>query len=40
MDKLNSFANMLADVANTTIPHEMDEFGNVLSYKDIGCRFG
>ncbi|NLK70431.1 MAG: flagellar hook-associated protein FlgK [Clostridiales bacterium] len=35
MDKLNSFANMLADVANTTIPHEMDEFGNVLSYKKI-----
>ncbi|HHX56978.1 MAG TPA: hypothetical protein GX710_03060 [Clostridiales bacterium] len=35
MDKLNSFSNMLADVANTTIPSTVDASGNISSYKKI-----
>lgn len=35
MDKLNSFASMLADVANTTIPDVIDSNGVVQSYKKI-----
>lgn len=34
-DKLNKFALHLADVCNTTIPQEIDEYGNVISYKQL-----
>lgn len=41
MDKLNSFASMLADVANSSIPDQIDADGNILSYKKIvGASIG
>ena len=35
MDKLNTFASKITDVANNTIPDEFDDDGNIVSYKKI-----